>query len=313
MVQAILVAILAGFASAVLSGVLTPGSLSFALLVFLAPLPLMIAGLGWHPYVAALGGVLATLAINISFGTRPSLAFIGTVAGPSFALCWYAERLFSRSAREGGYPGIDLGRLAIAATLGIAIIVVATTLWIEPDFEEFLKRLRVMVEQVVGAMGRAPNAPPIPPNQLATITDLMTRLMLPLSGFLVITTLALSGIFAIAIVQLAKRLHFPRPDFRLFRMPGGSLMLFGLALAATLLGGYTGIFAEIVLLGLALMYMFQGLAVLHWKTIGNPIRTMILTGAWFVILTIGLPALVFVAIGMADHLLDFRRPKPGQT
>jgi hypothetical protein len=313
MLQAFLIAALAGFASAILSGVLTPGSLSLVFLVFLAPLPLMIAGLGWHAYVAALGGLLATIAINISLGTRPSLAFIGSVAGPSFALCWFAERLFQRSMHTGSNPGIDLGRLAIGAIIGIGVMIVATTIFIEPDFAEFQRRLRLMVEQVLQQMTRGPSGLSMPPNQLTTVADVMTRLMVPMSGFLVITSLVISGALAIGITAMAKRLSFPRPDFRWFRLPGGAMMLFALALAVTLVGGYSAVLAEIVLLGLALMFMLQGFAVLHWKMIGNPVRVFVLSAAWLSIITIGLPALVFLAIGMADHLLDFRRPKSGQT
>lgn len=310
--QAILVAAVAGLASALLSGILTPGNVSFVLLVFLAPLPLFIAGLGWHAYVAALGGLLATLAINVSLGTRPSLAFLGSIALPTFALCYAADRLFGRADAAMRHPGIDLGRLAIGAIIGVALILVATTITIEPDYAEFQRRLRGMVETIVRGMLSQPGQA-VPAEQAAMITDMMTRLMLPLSGGLVITTLTISGTLGLQIAERANRLAWRRPDFRSFRLPGGALILFGLALLATMIGGYTSVFAEIVLIGLAFMFMLQGLAVMHARMAGKEGKVFIIAGAWVLIIVLGLPALVFVGIGMADHLADFRRPKSGQS
>ncbi len=59
MVQIFLLAGLAGFASALLSGMLTPGMLSLAFLFLVAPLPLFIVGFGWHALAGALAGLLA--------------------------------------------------------------------------------------------------------------------------------------------------------------------------------------------------------------------------------------------------------------
>jgi Predicted membrane protein (DUF2232) len=310
--QAIFIAAIAGLASALLSGILTPGSMTMAMLIFLAPLPLFIAGLGWHAYVAALGGLLATLAINVTLGTRPSLAFLGSIALPTFVLCYAADRLFGREDATMRHPGLDLGRLAIAAVMGIAFIIVATTISIEPDFAEFQRRLRGMVEQIIRGMFNRPGQT-FPAEQAAMLTDLMTRLMLPLSGGLLITSIVISGTLGLQITERAKRLAWQRPDFRSFRLPGGALILFGLALLATMLGGYVSLFAEIVLIGLAVMFMLQGLAVMHVRMAGKPAKGFVIGTAWTLIVVMGFPALVFIGIGMADHLVDFRRPRAGQN
>lgn len=308
--QAFLVAAIAGLASAMLSGVFAPGNPLFMLFVFLAPLPLFLAGLGWHSYVAALGGLLASLLINIGLGTRPSVAFFGTVAAPVFGLVWYAEALFLRLDGGPAQRGIHLGRLAIAALFWVALFVIFTTLWVMPDHAILTERFRVMMSEMIAQITAGSPSKPSPEQQ-REIAGIFAELFLPISGVIIVVALTISGTLGLQIAERAGRLGWVRPDFRSFRLPGGALILFVLALMATMLSGYARAFAEIILMGLALFYMLQGLAVLHVWLAESSAKTPLLILAWLASALIPPVILVFTAIGMADHILDFRRPKAG--
>ena len=62
----ILIALAAGLASATMFASIVSGALISLVLFYLAPLPLMVAALGWGSATALVGGVIAAL------GIRPS-------------------------------------------------------------------------------------------------------------------------------------------------------------------------------------------------------------------------------------------------
>ena len=70
---------------------------------------------------------------------------------------------------------------------------------------------------------------------------------------------------------------------------------------------YGSSFGSIVALGLLLAFVFQGLAVVHVRTIGMDSRGFLLAALWAALIVFGLPALLFLVVGMIDHLTDFRR------
>ena len=59
MIASLLIAFAAGAASALMFASIISGALISLLLFYLAPLPLMVAGLGWGPTTAAIGGLAA--------------------------------------------------------------------------------------------------------------------------------------------------------------------------------------------------------------------------------------------------------------
>lgn len=109
----ILIALAAGCASALMFVSIVSGALISLLLFYLAPLPLMVAALGWGAVGAALGGLLgaAVLAAIVSFPY--ALAFIVTIVVPA---CWLGHlALLARpTGEEAGTPTLEwypVGRL----------------------------------------------------------------------------------------------------------------------------------------------------------------------------------------------------------
>src|SRR5665647_2528980 len=86
MIASILIAIAAGSASALMFASIVSGALVSLLLFYLAPLPLMVAALGWGPLSATIGGIAAACGLGAIFGLPYCIAFVVTVALPAWWL-----------------------------------------------------------------------------------------------------------------------------------------------------------------------------------------------------------------------------------
>ena len=86
MIAIILIALAAGCASALMFASIISGALISLLLFYLAPLPLMVAALGWGPIAATIGGIVAASGLGVIFGLPYCIAFAITVAVPAWWL-----------------------------------------------------------------------------------------------------------------------------------------------------------------------------------------------------------------------------------
>src|SRR5436309_8309009 len=103
MITIVLIAIAAGSASALMFASLVSGALISLLLFYLAPLPLMLAGLGWGPLSATIGGIAAATGLGALFGLPYCLGFAIMVALPAWWLAHLA--LLGRNVGHGAPSG----------------------------------------------------------------------------------------------------------------------------------------------------------------------------------------------------------------
>ena len=96
MIAIILIAVAAGCASALMFASIISGALISLLLFYLAPLPLMVAALGWGPITATIGGILAASGLGAIFGLPYGIAFAITIAHH-----FLPDRRFSSKTRVG--------------------------------------------------------------------------------------------------------------------------------------------------------------------------------------------------------------------
>ncbi|MBV9555602.1 MAG: DUF2232 domain-containing protein, partial [Pseudolabrys sp.] len=122
MIQTILFGLGAGAAGALLFASIASGSLLSIVLFYLAPLPIMIAALGWTHLAAMIATLGATLALAAVFGGVFALAFFAGAGLPAWWLGYLA--MLARPAADGTtlewYPP---GRLVLWAA-GMAGVVV---------------------------------------------------------------------------------------------------------------------------------------------------------------------------------------------
>src|SRR4030081_1650300 len=86
MIATVLIALAAGCASALMFASIISGALISVLLLYLAPLPLMVAALGWGPLCATIGGIAAATTLGAIFGLPYCIVFVVTVAQPAWWL-----------------------------------------------------------------------------------------------------------------------------------------------------------------------------------------------------------------------------------
>src|SRR5712672_3684966 len=103
MIAIVLIALAAGCASALMFASIVSGALISLLLFYLAPLPLMVAALGWGPLSATIGGSVAAIGLGAIFGLPYCRAFAVTVALPAWWLGHLA--LLGRPKTSGVSPG----------------------------------------------------------------------------------------------------------------------------------------------------------------------------------------------------------------
>ncbi|MCA0425593.1 MAG: hypothetical protein LCH61_20175 [Proteobacteria bacterium] len=313
MAQAIFLSIVAGIASALLSGLLTPGSVLGALLMFVAPLPLMIVGLGWHSLVAALGALVGCLLMSIGLSSKAALIYGALVGLPA----WLAAVLLPMIVRHGmALPKAQAGRWMGAAILGsigfyAVVIPIIGALTIDADHARFVQRLSKTVEDLFrtmfeGGMAQLPNG-----SKLSDFAQLYALMLPPMLTFLICTMLTLSLWLAVRIVQRSERLPFPSVPAYTLSLPKAAPLVFvgGMFLASVV--GYVGLVGMLIMVASSFALMMAGLSWMHFRTLGRGDRPIILGTAWALLLFMGLPGFVYAFLGALDASLDFRRPKDG--
>src|SRR5690349_24107655 len=90
MMNLVLIGIGAGAAAALLFASVTSGTLLSIPLFYLAPLPIMIAGLGWSHWAALTAAVAGAAALGLVFGAVLLFAFLAGAGVPGWALGYLA-------------------------------------------------------------------------------------------------------------------------------------------------------------------------------------------------------------------------------
>src|SRR6266851_886417 len=287
MLQIVLVGVAAGLAAALLFASLVSGSLFSFLLFYLAPLPLMIAGLGWS-HVAAL----------VAFGL------------PAWWLSYLALLARPASAGPEGLQWYPIERLVLwAALLGALGIILAIPMF-GTDAEGFRAGLRHALDRLLGV---GTNAASDAPRMLPGISDAewyldVLVIATPLAAAVVLTVTSLANLWlAGRIVKLSGRLKRPWPDLGATALPRSALALLAAAAIGMLAGDLLGIAAGVLTASLLTAYALVGLAVLHATTRGINGRGFVLAGIYAAVVVFGWPALLLSLLGLADLALDFRR------
>ena len=141
MMQFGLIGIGAGAAAALLFASVTSGSLLSILLFYLAPLPIMIAGLGWSHWAALIAALTGALALAVVFGAVFFFAFLAGAGIPAWWLGYLA--MLARPAAPAQWraqPTLEWyppGRLVVWAAVLAALVVIVAIPNFGTDAESF--------------------------------------------------------------------------------------------------------------------------------------------------------------------------------
>ncbi|MHC2335070.1 heme exporter protein D [Bradyrhizobium sp. USDA 4454] len=305
------VALAAGAASALMFASTSSGVLVSLLLAYFAPLPLIVAALGWGPLAGAVSGIVATIALTALPGMFHGFRFALTGALPAWWLGYLA--LLGRpvaAATPGNAADLEwypVGRILLWIAI-IATLTAVAILWIySVDVETIAEPMR----QLLSEIARQAEVD-WTPEQIAS----RARLFGYLSPLVFSANAALMWVLnlwlAAKVALTSGRLHRPWPDVRSVMLPPITLAILAVAIAFCFFGGWFAMLAGTVVGALLFAYAVVGFAVVHVLTLSASNRTFRLTCAYVVTVALslvlsGIPVLVMAALGIADAVLGLRQ------
>ena len=310
MIAIILIGLAAGCASALMFASIISGALISLLLFYLAPLPLMVAALGWGPIAATIGGILAACGLGVIFGLPYCIAFAITIALPAWRLghlSLLGRPLPNAASGNGATPAAPqlewypAGRILLWIAGFAALTTIAAMLTLGTDAETITNALRRGLSRILG------------PRDAASSGDIerwvaALAIIAPAAATIVaMMTLTLNLWLAGKITATSGRLHRPWPDLKSVELPPMTLVALSVALAFCFVGGLTAMLAQIATAALMMAYALIGFAVLHTLTLSLNSRGFWLCCAYAVVVTFGWPVLAMIALGLADAVFGIRQ------
>jgi hypothetical protein len=314
MIAIVLIAIAAGCASALMFGSIVSGALISLLLFNLAPLPLMVAALGWGPLSATIGGIIAATGLGAIFGLPYCIAFVVTVALPAWWLGHLAllGRPVANAAASGNgaspvAPDLEwypVGRILLWISGFAAVTTMATLLTLGVDAATITGTLRHGLLRILQIIGQRDTAPTAESEQLI---DAVVTIAPAIAAVMAVTTLTLNLWLAAKITATSGRLHRPWPDLKSADLPPTTLAALCVAIALCFTGGLPAILALIVTATLMMAYALTGFAALHTLTLALKSRAFWLCCTYVIVVMFVWPVLAMVALGLADAIFGIRQ------
>ena len=310
MMQIGLIGIGAGAAAALLFASVTSGSWLSIILFYLAPLPVMIAGLGWSHWAALVAAVTGAAVLGLVFSGYFFFAFLAGAGLPAWWLGYLA--MLARPVGNGGAPTLEwypAGRLvAWAASLGALTVIVAI-----PNFgldgESIRASLHSALAQLLqveaGSGANAPAAAKGLPNAKALL-DFLVEAVPPAAAVLSTLTYVINLWLGARIANFSGRLNRPWPPIPAMTFPRQTAAALAAAIVLSFAPGLLGILAGVVTAALLMAFGVLGFAVLHALTQTMNSRGFLLGGAYAAVLVFGWPVLAMCVIGLADMFFDLR-------
>ena len=302
-----LIALIAGAASALMFASIVSGALISLVLVYLAPLPLMLAAIAWGPLCGALGGLVATLVIAGALSPPLALGY-----GLAFALpAWWlghlamlgrpvASGIASADAAPPQVEWYPLGRILLWIAALATLLTAGSLYSLGSDASAISDAMRRGFAKILSMVSET----------TVTENDPRVGLMVAVIPVLVaasqMATLTLNLWLAAKVAAVSGRLHRPWPDLSSTSLPPMTLVALCVALAFSFFSGMTGILAVVVTTVLMMAYALVGFAVLHTITRGLANRGIWLATAYAIVFMFSVSLILLTALGLADAVFGFR-------
>jgi hypothetical protein len=318
MIGQILIALAAGCASAAMYASIASGMLISLVLLYLSPLPLMVAAIGWSPLAAAIGGGLAAIGLATAFGVGDLIGYTISIALPAWwlgHLCLLG-RPVARDADGSATPALEwypVGRVLLWSA-GLAVLAVSTALF----------SLGADASTIAGTMHDVflhfltSNNVTVSPD-VERVVDAIVTFVPPAAAMMATLAYALNLWLAGKVAATSGRLSRPWPDLKAIALPSMTLVVLCVVLALCFSGGLFAMLGRIAAAALLVAYGLTGFAVLHTLTLALKSRAFWLGSAYAFVLAFGWPLLAMSALGLADAVFGLRqrylrsRPPPLPT
>jgi magnesium-transporting ATPase (P-type) len=305
----LLIAIAAGCASALMFASIISGALFSLVLVYLSPLPLMVAALGWGPASALVGGMGAGVVLALSFNLMYGLGYVLTVAAPAYWLghiSLLAQPATASAAPRSEDAALDwypIGRVLLWTALISALIMIFALMMTGDSGGDITAKLRDQALQALNAVNRAG----VEIENKERVASLMAR-ALPLVAVGTTTLMYLLNLWlAGRIAQTSHRLRRPWPDLHKTELPQSAIVVLAATLLLSFAGGLVALIAQIFGAALLTAYTLVGFAVLHHLTRFASGRLWWRLTAYGTIVMFIWPLLLMPIVGLLDASFGLRR------
>ena len=311
MIAIVLIALAAGCASALMFASIVSGALISLLLFYLAPLPLMVAALGWGPLCATVGGIVAASGLGAIFGLPYCIAFAVMVALPAW---WLGHLvLLGRPVAHAGPSGngasppapllewYPIGRVLLWISGFAVLTTMAALLTLGTDAATITAALQRGLLRIVGPSDAAASG------EIERWIDALVTIAPAAAAIFAVTTLTLNLWLAAKITATSGRLHRPWPDLKRTALPPMTLAALCVAIAFCFTGGLLAILTLITSAALMMAYALIGFAVLHTITLAFKGRVLWLSCTYVIVVVFTWPLIAMVTLGIADTVFGFRR------
>ncbi|MFG1477803.1 DUF2232 domain-containing protein [Xanthobacter sp. V4C-4] len=296
----LLIAIAAAAASALLAAGVAAGSMLAVPLFYLAPLPVMIAGIAFSPIAAALAVVFAGIGLGLMFGGTFLLAYAVGMGAPAFALAYAALLARPEPAGRDGVAWFPVGGLVLIAAAFATVGVWVAVLSMATDYDAYKAAITLAVEAMVtpgpAGLGHDP----------AAIGAFMAHVLPPMAGLITMVSQLICLYLAGRAALISQRLARPWPQLSALRLPRIAGYALAGGLLITLLPGMAGLAGSVAAATVLFAFALTGFAVVHAITLGHGARFLVLAGLWVTTLVLGWPVVAMAVLGFADSLFDFR-------
>ncbi len=299
------------FASAAVSAALA------SFLLYLCPLPLCLAGLGWGRSSILIGGLAATVVMALTLGPAASLVYALTIAAPAAFLVHLLLQARPAAGPEGEKSGAlewyPAGRLVGAAALMAGALAGVMVLLLGPDAESYRASIAEMLPHILKALD--PDDSVFKPEMVENLETVLAKALPAAFAVLWLTVMLFNLWLAGYIVAASGRSLRPWPDLHGLEVPNIFVAVFAGALVASFVPGIIGLIATGFAGAMLFAYVLQGLAVIHVYSLGVPFRPLLLAVVYLGILLLGWLAIIVAILGLAEPLLGLRArsARPGSS
>ncbi len=315
MMQIVLIGLGAGVASAVLFASVTSGVILSLFLFYLAPLPILIAALGWSHWAGLIAALTAAGCLAIVFGGLFFPVFLGGIGAPAWWLAYLA--LLARPGAAGAAGDLEWyppGRLVLwSAILGAAVVTAGLV-----DFGGDEGTIRAGLKNGIDRMfrlqlGLSADEPLRFPGieDADRLLELFVIVLPPIAAVITAVTQTANLWLAAQVVKLSGRLKRPWPDLAAMSFPPWAVGLLAIAVAGSFVPDLVGLVASLFAATLGVAFSILGFAVLHALTAGLRGRAVILAGIYAVVAVFGWPTLVMALFGLSDSVFHWRTRRRG--
>jgi hypothetical protein len=317
MVQNGLIGIGAGAAAAFLFVSPASGTPLALLLLLVAPLPILIAAIGWTHWAGLVAVSAAALGLTAVFGVDEfqsvSIPFVLGIGAPAWWL-GYLALLARHDPATGGVEWYPAGSLVFwSAILGAAVMLVVIPFY-GMDLQTFQATLRKVLEAALrlDSEPSSAGAAALRNADQDRFIDFLVTVMPPAAAALGSVTNMLNLWLAGRILNISGRLRRPWPELPSLRLPPIAPVLLIATLIGSYLSGMAGLILGIFSAALLIAHTAAGLAIVHTFTRGLPGRTAILSAVYgalpfFAVLRVlHWPVFALTGLALIDCLFDLR-------